>query len=77
MMQSRTENQGSIQSVDPVQPEITVNGVTYPFHTDMEILLQTPDGVRRMRPEQLGPSTRVGIESPGGSARRIHILQSP
>jgi hypothetical protein len=75
MMAAQAENQGRIQSLDLAGRSLTVNGVTYPFHPEMQVFRQTADGIQQQNPEQINLEARVAVEQENGQVRRIHILQ--
>lgn len=74
LMGARMENQGPIESLDMAGRTVTVNGITYAFAPDFEVVRHTPDGPVAMNPFRIGPNLSVAVEAQAGVVRRLHVL---
>jgi hypothetical protein len=72
---ARMENQGAIESLDLANGQVTVNGITYRFHPNLEVLQVAPEGLIKISPTRLSPNARIAVEQQDGLARRLYLIK--
>lgn len=76
LMNAQMENQGPIETLDMAGRTVTVNGITYAFAPDFEVVRHTPEGPVEMNPFRLDPNLPVAVEARAGVVRRLHVFDS-